>query len=61
MDTGEHSIKHISHDKQFNPENVIENSKEAESPPEGEDYLLVIEHAYTQVKDKNQVLECFKP
>lgn len=55
MDTGKESIKHTNHDKQLNVGNAIENSKESESLPEGENYLLITEHAYTQVDDKNQV------
>ena len=61
MDTGDQSIKHTNHDKHFNPGNVIENSKGSESPPDGEDYLLITEHAYTQVKDKNQVRHALNP
>ena len=55
MDTGKESIKHTNHDKQLNVGNAIENSKESEYLPEGENYLLITEHAYTQVDDKNQV------
>ena len=56
INTGEHSSKHTNHDQHFDPGNVIETSKGPESPPlEGENYLLITEHAYTQVNDKNQV------
>ena len=55
INTGEHSIKHTNHDKHFDPGSVKENSKGSESPHEGQDYLLITEHAYTQVNDKNQV------
>ena len=55
INTGEHSIKHTNHDKHLDPGNVIENSKGSESPPEGQDYLLKTERAYTQLNDKNQV------
>lgn len=55
INTDECSIKNTNHDKQPDYGNVIENSKGSESPPEGQDYLLKTEHAYTQLNDKNQV------
>ena len=61
MDIGNHRITHTNHDKQFNPGSVIENSKGSESPPEGEDYLLITEPEYTQVKYKNQVRHALNP
>lgn len=61
METDDHRTTHTNHDKQFNPGSVTENSKGSESPPEGEDYLLITEPEYTQVKDKNQVCHALNP